>query len=112
KTQYDLADSAIKLTMEEKDLHKRNKLQSLLLLQMSKFAKEEDFRKLLEDNAMNLDGNLLVKLLEERGEAKAKLETALKMLKKDFSIPQIAELLEQPIEWVENLQQPQTTQPQ
>ena len=65
---------------------------------------------------MNLDGNLLVKVLEERGRAEGKMEkaieTAIKMLKRGFSIPQIAELLEQPIEWVENLQQLQTTQPQ
>jgi len=57
---------------------------------------------------MNLDGNLLVKVLEER----VLKQAAIEMITDNLSLEKIAQYTKMPIEWVENLQQLQTTQPQ
>ncbi|MCL1997967.1 MAG: hypothetical protein FWG65_04285 [Turicibacter sp.] len=113
KTLYDFLDTAIKLTQQmTEDQHKRDKLQSLLILLCSRFAKEDAFKKVLEENRMVLAGNLAVKIFEEWGIEKGKAEgkaegiaqATVAMLKEGINAQKIAQMLNQPVEWVENIQ--------
>ena len=107
KSMYEILDGAIKLTAKIPQKTTKNKLQSLLLLQTSKFANEKEFIKVLEDNEMILEGNLAVKVLEERGFKKGIAQAATTMLKKGIDAQSIADMLDKPIDWVQDLQNQQ-----
>ena len=98
---YDLLSEAIQLAPAvAEDKEEREKLHSLMILLMGKFADKDRFKKVLEENRMILEDNVAVKALEEMGMEKA----VLGMLKKGMSLTTIAECIEMPVEWVEELQ--------
>ena len=110
KSMYDLLDAAIKLAPEiKKDTAELDKLLSLILLQVGRFADEKEFKKVLEANAVILENNVAVKVIEEmgmkkgieKGMEKGKAETAFEMFADNFSLSQIAKYTKMPIEWVE-----------
>ena len=104
KSLFDLFGHALELVPKVTESEQvRNKLNSLLLLVTSSFVNEEEFKRILEVNAMRLDDNIAVKVLSEKGEEKAKSETAKKMHQKGFSTTDIAEMVSMPISWVENV---------
>ena len=106
KTTCDLLDYAIKLTPKvSEDKHIQSKLGSLLILLMARFISEEEFKKILEENAMVLEDNVAVKVLTQRGEEKAKLETALEMLRDGMGNEPIAKYVKMPVDWVRKLRE-------
>ena len=112
KSKTDLLSTSLKLSHRAiKDTETRKKMQDLLILLVSKYLSDEEFKKVLEDNMAILEDNAAVRVLgklgEERGiergvEKKAK-ETAIKMLKEGFNLDTISRIIEMPIQWIEEI---------
>ena len=116
KSRSDLLDYAIKLTPSvTENQHIKEKLGSLLILLMSRFIDEKNLIKVLEANRMNLRNSPAVRILGEMGREEGRvegrvegrdekaIETALKMRNKGYLLEDIADILEKPIIWVEEL---------
>ena len=109
KNMYTLLSEAIQLTpVIAENKEEKEKLHSLMILLMGKFADEDRFKKVLEENRMILEDNVAVKVIEEMGMEKGKEEMALSMLKDGLSLEFIAKHAKRSIEWIEALQKNNT----
>ncbi|MCL2016651.1 MAG: hypothetical protein FWG68_10445 [Defluviitaleaceae bacterium] len=112
KTKLDLAISAVNLTSKISQKNLQNKLQGMLLMQVVEYLTKEEMKKLLEECAMVLKGKPALEAFKElygdTGREEGKIEEAaeiiIKMLKKGFKVAQISDILEKPIELVQELQ--------
>ena len=104
-----LFDTSIKLSTEAsgENKQKKDKIKSLLVLLTSKFISKEEMKNVLEANRMNLQNNSAVEIIEgwgfERGAEIAKAETARRLAKKGLATDEIAEAVDMPLAWVEDV---------
>jgi predicted transposase/invertase (TIGR01784 family) len=78
---------------------------------MSTLVDREKLLNILEENMFKLENNPAIDFFVEKGVQrgveegveKNKLETAVKMFKANFPLATISQILEMPIEWVENV---------
>jgi len=107
KTERELLDYAVKMTPKAAyNKHTQEKLTSLMFLLMSTFISRAEIKKVWRDNIMSLENNVFVDVIEEWSKEKM----ALKMLSRNMSMTEIAEILEMPLEWVEEIKNSQNSQ--
>ena len=118
KTKEELFEKVISLVSKTENIN-RNKIFAFQILLMSTLVDREKLLNILEENMFKLENNPAIDFFVEKGVQrgiqkgveqgieegveKNKLETAVKMFKANFPLATISQILEMPIEWVENV---------
>ena len=79
-----------------------SKIFALQILLVSRLIDEDKLLKILEDNMINLENNPAIEFFEQKGIEKGKLEVVKKLFQKGFAINEISDMVNMPIEWIEN----------
>jgi len=104
KSKTDLLSISLKLSYKAiKNIEIRKKTQDLLILLVSKYLSDEEFKKVWEDNMSILEDNAAVRVFGKLGEERKTKETAIKMLKEGLSLDIISRIIDMPISWIEEL---------